>query len=86
MIAVGSQFVTTGVFDAYWGRRFRDGYPLPERIGRLPGGNRIVDRKWGRGLWIRGSLQVFFFGLLALAGVGWLLRDDRMTIGPNQVR
>ena len=86
MIAVGSQFVTTGVFDAYWGRRFRDGYPLPERMGRLPSGNRIVDRKWGRGLRIRGSLQVFFFGLLALAGVGWLLRDDRMTIGPNQVR
>jgi hypothetical protein len=85
MIAVGSQFVTTGVFDAYWGRRFRDGHPLPERMG-LVRGHRIVDREWGRGLWIRGSLQVFFFGLLGLAGAGWLLRDDRMTVGPNQVR
>jgi hypothetical protein len=86
MIAVGAQFVTTGIFDAFWGRRFRDGYPLPERMGRNIYGDRIVDRRWGRSLWIRGSLQVAFFGLLALAGLAWLLRDDRMTVGHHQAR
>ena len=86
MIAVGAQFAATGTFDVWWGRRFRDGHPLPLRMGLTSTGTRLVNREWGGRLAVRGGLQVLLFGLVALAGALWLVRNDRMTIGAYQVR
>ena len=86
MIAVGAQFAATGTFDVWWGRRFRAGHPLPLRMGLTSTGTRLVNREWGGRLAVRGGLQVLLFGLVALAGALWLVRNDRMTIGAYQVR
>ena len=85
LIAMGVHFVATGVFNVYWGARFRDGHPLPMRMWSSPD-KPEEDREFGRQLAAQGRVQIAFFGMVALAGLGWLLRDDRMSVGDEELR
>jgi hypothetical protein len=85
LIAVGAHFVATGVHSIWWGSRFRNGHPLPQRMLSSPGMPQGA-RRFGRELAIQGWVQVAFFGVVALTGVGWVLHDDRMSVGDGEVR
>lgn len=85
IIAVGVNFVATGIHQIFWGMRFLARHPVPERMRPIPGVTRITPRA-ARRIVIGGWVRTTIWAVLVLNGLILVFLDDTMSIGSHQLR